>query len=124
MSSPNAVRWPLPGTWMMRTGMVPPPVRATSTGAVASSGPTQKATRYVLIGIVSLNRTACLCVPSCGERWISSPLDTASSSGSTIRVTSKTALKSGSSQHGKARRQSVACICEVAITRSSPASSR
>ena len=39
-------------------------------------------------------------------------------------VMPKTALKSGSSQHGNARRQSVACICVVAMTCSVPSSSR
>ena len=39
-SRPNAVRWPLPGTWTTRSGMP-----STSTGSVASSGPTTKATR-------------------------------------------------------------------------------
>ena len=44
------------------------------------------------------------------------------SPGATI-VTAKTALKSGSSQHGKARRQSVACIWLVAMVCSTPSSS-
>ena len=39
-------------------------------------------------------------------------------------VMPNTALKSGSSQHGNARRQSVACICVVAMTCSVPAASR
>ena len=47
-------------------------------------------------------------------------LDTAVSPSSTISVTRKVALKSGSSQQGKARRASVASNCVVAITRSSP----
>ena len=38
-------------------------------------------------------------------------------------VMANTALNSGSSQHGNARRQSVACICVVAMTCSSPSSS-
>ena len=44
------------------------------------------------------------------------------SPGATI-VAAKTALKSGSSQHGKARRQSVACIWLVAMVCSTPSSS-
>jgi hypothetical protein len=39
-------------------------------------------------------------------------------------VTSNTALKSGSSKHGNARRQSVGCIWLVAMTRSSPSAVR
>ena len=109
----------------MRRGMVPPPSRGTITGAVASSGPTTKATRYVLIGIVSSNRTATFPVPSTvSVREISAPLETAKRSGSVTSVTANTALKSGSSKHGNARLQSVACICVVAITRSLPSASR
>jgi len=47
----------------------------------------------------------------------------AASSGRTNNVTSKTALRSGSSQHGKARRASVASIWVVAMVRVTPASS-
>jgi hypothetical protein len=124
------VRWPLPGTWMMRSGMNPPtePSRGTITGSVASSRPTTKATRYVLIGMVSPKRTATLpvgvSVPSWNSvRSTSGPLLTAIRCGSTMSVTSKTALKSGSSKHGNARRQSVACICDAAMTCSTPCSS-
>ena len=104
------------------------PARGTSTGSVASSRPTTNATRYVLIGIVSPNRTATLPVtlpvPSSKMvRSISGPLEMAIRCGSTINVTSKTALKSGSSKHGNARRQSVACICDVAMTCSLPSAS-
>ena len=107
----------MPGTWTMRSG-----VPSTSTGSVASSGPTTKATRYVLITIVSANVTAT--VPSArGTRSISGPLDTASRCSATTRVMPNTALKSGSSQHGKARRQSVDSICVVAMTCSVPSSS-
>ncbi|MFT3853173.1 MAG: hypothetical protein QM733_10605 [Ilumatobacteraceae bacterium] len=113
------MRWLLPGTWTIRSGIVPPPARGTSTGSVASSGPTMKATRYVLIGIVSPKRTATL-PDSSSVRPTSGPLETASRSGSTTRVMSKTALKSGSSKHGNARRQSVTCIWLVAMTRSVP----
>ena len=45
------VRWPLPGTCTTRSGMP-----STSTGSVASSGPTTNATRYELIVIVSAKR--------------------------------------------------------------------
>ena len=41
----------------------------------------------------------------------------------TVSLMAKTALKSGSSKHGKARRQSVDCICEVAMVRTRPDSS-
>jgi len=51
------------------------------------------------------------------------PLEYAARWSSTTRVTSKVALRSGSSQHGKARRASVASICDVAIRRSLPSSS-
>ena len=71
--------------------------------------------------IVSAKRTATLPVRPASARSTSGPLDTASRSGSTTSVMPNTALKSGSSQHGNARRQSVACICVVAMTRSAPA---
>ncbi len=47
----------------------------------------------------------------------------ASSPSGTTSVTPKVALAAGSSQQGKARRASVASICVVASTRSTPASS-
>ena len=50
-------------------------------------------------------------------------LDTVVSSAGTWSVMAKTALQSGSSQHGKARRASVASNWVVAMTCSSPASS-
>ena len=107
----------LPGTWTTRSGMP-----STSTGSVASSGPTTNATRYVLITIVSAKRTAT--VPSGrGVRSTSGPLEIAVSAGSMTSVMPNVALKSGSSQHGNARRQSVACIWVVAMTCSVPASS-
>ncbi len=86
---------------------------STSTGSVATSGPTTNATRYVLITIVSANRTATFGPfgPDRSVRSTSGPFETAIRSGSMTRVMPNTALKSGSSQHGKARRQSVACIC-------------
>ena len=72
--------------------------------------------------IVSAKRTTCL--PSVRtSRPTSGPLEMASSPSGTTSVTANTALKSGSSQHGKARRQSVACIWLVAMTRSTPSSS-
>ena len=72
--------------------------------------------------IVSAKRTTCL--PSArGSRPTSGPLEMASRSSGTTSVTAKTALKSGSSQQGKALRQSVACIWVVAMTRSRPSSS-
>ena len=49
-------------------------------------------------------------------------LEMAISDSSTTRVTPKTALKSGSSQHGKARRASVASIWVVAMTLVVPSS--
>ena len=108
----------MPGTCTTRSG-----TPSTSTGSVASNGPTTKATRYVLITMVDLKRTTCL--PSLRViRPASGPFETASRSGSTMRVISKTALNSGSSKHGNARRQSVACIWVVAMTRSTPWSSR
>ena len=57
------------------------------------------------------------------SRETSGPLEMASRSSATTIVTANTALKSGSSQQGKARRQSVACIWLVAMTRSFPSSS-
>ena len=50
-------------------------------------------------------------------------LETAYRSSGTMRVTPKTALKSGSSKHGKARRASVLSNCVVAMTCSLPSSS-
>ena len=58
-----------------------------------------------------------------GSRLISGPLEMASRSSATTRVTPKTALKSGSSQHGKARRQSVDSIWVVAMVRVTPSAS-
>ena len=81
------------------------------------------ATRYELITIVSAKRTIVL--PSArSSRPVSGPFDTANKPGAIANVTLKTALKSGSSQQGKARRQSVDCIWVVAMTRSVSLSSR
>ena len=70
--------------------------------------------------IVSAKRTTCLASLSRGARLTSAPLDTAVSSGLTTSVMPNTALKSGSSQHGKARRASVASNWVVAMTCSTP----
>ncbi len=61
--------------------------------------------------------------PSAVVRSISGAFEIAVSPSSTSRVMANTALNSGSSQHGNARRQSVACIWVVAITCSMPSSS-
>ena len=71
---------------------------------------------------MSAKRTATFPSPT-GSRPISPALDTANWSSGTTRVTANTALASGSSQHGNARRASVASICVVASTCSTPASS-
>ena len=73
------------------------------------------------MGIVSAKRTTCR-PSSRTSRPTSGPFEMASSSPGTTREIEKTALKSGSSQQGKARRQSVACIWVVAITCSRPSS--
>ena len=93
----------------MRSGMP-----LTSIGSVTSSLPTTKATRYELMIIVSAKRITVR--PSATVRSISGPLEMAVSPSATSRVTPKTALNSGSSQHGNARRQSVDCIWVVAMT--------
>ena len=46
--------------------------------------------------------------------------DTAVSAGSIASVTAKTALNDGSSQHGNARRASVASNCVAAMVRDTP----
>ncbi len=53
----------------------------------------------------------------------SGPLEYASRPSGTSRVTEKTALRSGSSKQGKARRASVASNWVVAMTWATPASS-
>ena len=81
-----------------------------------------KHSRYVLITIVSSNVMARLpdaITVSC----LTGSFETAVSPGATISVTEKTALKSGSSQHGNALRASVACNWVVAMVCTSPASS-
>ena len=98
-------------------------VRPTNTGSVASSSPTTKATRYVDMTIVSANRTAF--VPGRGPGRVSRArvFDTAASFSSTTSVAAKTALNAGSSQHGKARRASVASNWVAARKRKPPAAS-
>ena len=71
---------------------------------------------------MSPKRTATLPSGRC-SRPTSGLFDTAVSAGSMTNVIANTALNSGSSQHGNARRQSVACICVVAMTCSLPSSS-
>jgi hypothetical protein len=68
--------------------------------------------------IVSAKRTT-LRRPSTRSSTID-VLETAVSAGSMTRVEAKTALKSGSSQHGNARRASVASNCVAAIVRVAP----
>ena len=61
----------------------------------------RKTRSLILIGMLTaLNRVTEMRIHVCA----------AINNGCTMRVTSKTALKSGSSKHGKARRQSVDCI--------------
>ncbi len=72
--------------------------------------------------IVSAKRTSRR--PSAATWSVSiAALDRATRSGSMRSVIANTALRSGSSQHGKARRASVASNCVVAMTCSAPASS-
>src|SRR5438093_384246 len=72
--------------------------------------------------MVSANRTTCL--PSArAVREISGPLLMATNGSSTTNATEKVAFNSGSSQHGNARRASVACIWVVAMTDWLPSSS-
>ncbi len=67
------------------------------------------------MGMVSPKRTSTR--PSSRVRRPTSPaLDTASRPSSTTRVTPNTALRSGSSQQGKASRASVGSICVVPMT--------
>ncbi len=58
--------------------------------------------------------------PSISRRDTSGEFEIAMSPSATTRVIENTDLNSGSSRHGNARRQSVDCICVVAITRSEP----
>ena len=117
MSLAKPVRCSLPGTHTTRSG-----TPSTSTGSVASRGPTMKATMYVDIGMVSSKSTRTLPPPT-GDVAATGEFDTAVWPSATTRLTRNTALRSGSSQHGKARRASVASNCVVAIVRVAPASS-
>ena len=72
--------------------------------------------------MVGANRTRRF-PPASGVSSTTDPLEKAARASSTTRVTSKVALSSGSSQHGKARRASVDSIWVVAMTCSTPASS-
>ena len=110
---------PCPGTWTTRTG-----TPSTSTGSVASSGPDDRRPPGTSTSSSS-GRSAPRRRPAGVER---PPRPPASSSrpparGSTTRVISKTALRSGSSQHGKARRASVDSIWVVAMVWVAPSSS-
>ncbi len=107
----------MPGRYTIRSG-----TPSTSTGSVASSGPTTNATRYVDIAIVSSNRTRTRPFPV-GSRETSGPFEIARSPSCATSVTPNTALRSGSSQHGNARRASVDSNCVVAIAWLAPASS-
>ena len=81
--------------------------------------PTMKASRYVDITGVSENRTR-LRPPSTADSSAIIVFETACKSSGTTSVTSNVAFIDGSSQHGKARRASVASNCVVARCRSSP----
>src|SRR5215208_138955 len=116
MSWPNAARRFLPGTHHTRSGVAP-----TVTGAVASSSPTMYATRYVDILMVSANTTTFL--PASMRSDTIDVFETAVRTGSITSVEANTALKSGSSQHGNARRASVASNWVAARTRGMPAGS-
>src|SRR5262245_30378858 len=116
MAWPNAARRLFPGTDHTRSGVLP-----TMTGAVASSSPTTYATRYVDIEIVSAKQTTFL--PRSVVSETTRVFETAVSAGSITSVDANTALKSGSSQQGNARRASVASNCVAASVRGTPAGS-
>ena len=78
-----------------------------------------KATRYVDILMLSAKRTTFL--PASMDSDAMDVFDTAVRPGSMTRVVANTALKSGSSQQGKARRASVASNCVAAIVCVTPA---
>jgi len=72
--------------------------------------------------IVSAKRTRC--VPfGIGAVSTTGLFEKAARPGGTSRVTPKTAFRSGSSKHGKARLASVASNCVVAIVRMTPSRS-
>src|SRR5262249_54068067 len=92
------------------------------TGAVASSSPTTRATRYVDILMVSAKRTTLRPSPV-GSSDTIAVLEIAVSRSGTTRVTENTALNAGSSQQGKARRASVASNWVAAIVCTPPVGS-
>ena len=96
MSCPKLVRCVLPGTVHNCNRVLP-----TTEGAPASIRPTTKATRYVDILIVSAKRTI---FSSSRVSETTRLFDTAVRLSSMTSVVEKTALKPGSSQHGKASR--------------------
>ena len=93
-----------------------------STGSVASSSPTTKATEVGrhADGVGEVDGPSA--VPSGSSRTMAQ-LDTAARPSATTRVTPKTALNAGSSQHGKPRRASVASNCVAAMVWAAPAAS-
>jgi hypothetical protein len=91
----------------------------TKTASVASSFPTTNARRYVDIRIVGANLTASFPTPA-GRVPATAVLEIAASASSTMSVTSKTALKPGSSQQGNARLASVASNCVTASVAATP----
>ena len=110
----NASRCAAPGTCATRSGMPP-----TSTGCETSSSPTTNATRYVDILIVSPNSTRTRPSPS-DVRSTSGPFESATRPSATTSVIEKTALNSGSSKQGKARRACGASNWVAASMRSVP----
>src|SRR5690242_19203568 len=88
------------------------------TDSVASSSPTTNATRYVDITIESAKRTTLR--PFSIVSDTTAVFETAVRAGSIASVTANTALNDGSSQHGNARRASVASNCVAAIMRDTP----
>ncbi len=113
ISRANSASGSFPGVHTTRSG-----TPSTSTVSDISSLPMMKATRYVDIFMVGEKRMRRLpptsSMPTTGE------FEIASASGSTIRVISKTALRSGSSKQGKARRASTDSNWVVAMVCSSP----
>ena len=114
-SRANSARGSLPGVQTTRSG-----TPSTSTVSVISSLPITNATRYVDIFMVGANRMRCLS-PTLSTLTIGE-FEMASRSGSTIIVTSKTALRSGSSKQGKQRRASTDSNWVVAMVWVSPSS--
>ena len=114
-SSAKSASPAFPGVQTTRSG-----TPSTSTVRVVSSLPTTKATRYVDIFMVGENLMRRFLptgsLPTTGE------FEMASTSGSTISATSKTALRSGSSKQGKQRRASTDSNCVVAMVWTSPSS--